>query len=166
MSVLFNISLRNLVRQKRRNFLLGIAIAFGAMVLVLANSFSHGISKVLFEQIVRYTAGHVAVSYVRGGNMMNRVFHDDVFIREAIKKGAPNALRSEEAIGVFGRAIGNGVADNVIMVGVDLAGKLTGDEMKEFQANFKMLQGRSSPLKTRASGFRWCSPSRKRSTLK
>ena len=48
MPVLFNISFRNLVRQKRRNVLLGITIAFGAMVLVLANAFSHGISKVLF----------------------------------------------------------------------------------------------------------------------
>jgi ABC-type lipoprotein release transport system permease subunit len=61
MPVIFNIALRNILRQKRRNLLLGIAITFGAMVLILANAFSHGITKVLFERIVKYTNGHVAV---------------------------------------------------------------------------------------------------------
>ena len=35
------------------------------MVLIMANAFSHGISKVLFDQVVRYTNGHVAVTYMR-----------------------------------------------------------------------------------------------------
>jgi len=153
MPVLLSISLRNLFRQKRRNLLLGIAIAFGAMVLILANSFSHGISKVLFEQIVRYVAGHVSVSYIRNGQMMNQVFHDDVRIREAIKLTVPEARRTEEAIGVFGRAIGNGIADNVIMVGVDLSGKLTPEEMKEYESNFRMLQGSFLALKSRGQGI-------------
>jgi ABC-type lipoprotein release transport system permease subunit len=141
MPVIFNISFRNLVRQKRRNILLGIAIAFGAMVLIVANAFSHGISKVLFEQVVRYTNGHVAVSYMRNGSMTSQVFYDDERIRDAVRQAAPGALRTEEAIGVFARAIGNGIADYVIMVGVDLSEKLTPEEKKEFTSNFKMLQG-------------------------
>jgi ABC-type lipoprotein release transport system permease subunit len=153
MQQVLRISFRNLVRQKRRNLLLGIAIAFGAMVLILANAFSHGISRVLFEQVVRYTNGHVAISYMRNGNMMNQVFHDGERIRGVIKKEAPEAIRTEEGVGVFGRAIGNGVADNVIMVGVDLSGKLTEAEKKEFQANFKMLYGSFMSLNDKSAGI-------------
>ena len=153
MQVLFSLSFRNLVRQKRRNILLGIAVAFGAMVLILANSFSHGISKVLFEQIVKYVSGHVAVSYMRNGNMMNQVFYDDARIRDAARKAAPKASRIEEAIGVFGRAIGNGVADNVIMVGVAMSGKLSPEELKEFTSNFRMLQGSFLDLKNKSAGY-------------
>lgn len=142
MQQIISISFRNLVRQKRRNILLGVAIAFGALVLVLANAFSHGISKVLFEQIVKYTNGHVAISYIRNGNVMNTIFHDDVRIRDAIKEAAPADARAEEAISVFGRAIGNGVADNLILVGVDLdSKKMTEKEVKEFESNFKMIEG-------------------------
>ena len=153
MKQVVDISFRNLVRQKRRNLLLGIAIAFGAMVLILANAFSHGISRVLFEQVVRYTNGHVAISYMRNGNMMSQVFHDDERIRSVIKNNAPEAIRTEEGVGVFGRAIGNGVADNVIMVGVDLNGTLTEAEKKEYQANFKMLHGSFMSLNDKSAGI-------------
>ncbi len=153
MPVLFNISFRNLLRQKRRNILLGIAIAFGTMVLIVANAFSHGISKVLFEQVVRYTNGHVAVSYMRNGDMMSQVFHDAQRIRDAATKAAPEAKRIEEQVGVFARAIGNGVADNVIMIGVNLNGSLTPEEMREFASNFKMLQGSFMALKDKSVGY-------------
>jgi ABC-type lipoprotein release transport system permease subunit len=152
MQQVLRISFRNLIRQKRRNLLLGTAIAFGAMVLILANAFSHGISKVMFERIVRYATGHVSVSYVRGGNMMNMVFHDDARILNAIKKAAPEAVRTEESAGFWGRAIGNGVADNVMLVGVDLGGKLTRKEQKEYESNFKMLSGSFNALKDKNSG--------------
>jgi len=153
MQQVLRISYRNLIRQKRRNILLGIAIAFGAMVLILANSFSHGISKVLFERIVRYTSGHVSVSYMRNGQMMNQVFHDDARIMEAIRKAATEAVRSEESIGMFGRAIGNGQADNVILVGVDMSGKLTEKEQKEYESNFKLLYGSFNALKDKSNGI-------------
>jgi ABC-type lipoprotein release transport system permease subunit len=152
MMQILQLSFRNLVRQKRRNILLGIAIAFGAMVLILVNAYSHGISKVLFERIVRYTNGHASISYMRNGNMMNQVFHDDERIKAAIKKEAPEAIRADEAIGIFGRAIGNGVADNVIMVGVDLSASLSAQEMKEFESNFKMLSGSFEDLRDSSKG--------------
>jgi ABC-type lipoprotein release transport system permease subunit len=152
MPVLFNISLRNLIRQKRRNILLGTAIAFGAMVLVLANSFSHGISKVLFEQIVKYINGHVSVTYTRNGDMMNQIFYDRERVFAAAKKAAPDVLRYDEGVGIFGRALGNGVSDNVAMVGVDLKGKLSAEERKEFEGNFKMLQGSFENLKDKSKG--------------
>jgi ABC-type lipoprotein release transport system permease subunit len=150
---ILSLSLRNLVRQKRRNILLGIAIAFGAMILIMVNSFSNGVSKVLFEKIVRYTNGHVSLSYMRNGQVMNQLFPDGDRIRAAIAKEVPEALRVEEAIGVFGRAIGNGVSDNVILVGVDLNQSLDKKELKEFEANFKMLEGSFEALNDKSKGI-------------
>jgi ABC-type lipoprotein release transport system permease subunit len=152
MKQVVQISFRNLVRQKRRNILLGIAIAFGAMVLILANALSHGISRVMFERIVRYTAGHVSVSYMRNGQMMNQVFHDDARIWDAIKSAAPEAVRCEEGVGVFSRAIGNGVADNVILIGVDLSRDLTKKDIEEFSSNFRMINGSIMDLNDKSRG--------------
>jgi ABC-type lipoprotein release transport system permease subunit len=166
MPVIVNIALRNLVRQKRRNLLLGIAIAFGAMVLILANAFSHGISKVLFERIVKYTNGHVSVSFMKNGNMMNQVFHDGDMMMSALKKAAPEGLRFDEAIGVFGRAIGKGAADNAILVGVDLKGKLTPEERKEFESNFRFIQGSFEALGDRSKGTPVVLAEQKAKTLK
>lgn len=153
MPVVVDIALRNLVRQKRRNLLLGIAIAFGALVLILTNAFSHGITKVLFERIVKYTNGHVAVSFMKNGNMMNQVFHDGDMMKALLTKNAPEAPRLDEAIGVFGRALGNGTADNVILVGVDLKGKMTPAERKEYEANFKFLEGSFDKLNDTSRGI-------------
>ncbi len=152
MPVIFNIAIRNLVRQQSRNLLLGVAIAFGAMVLIMANAFSHGISKVLFEQVVRYTNGHVALTYTRNGNMTSQIFYDDTRILAAVNKAAPPSARIEEAAGVFARAIGNGIADNVIMVGVDLNRTITPEEIKHYASNFSMLQGSFLSLKDTGLG--------------
>ena len=78
---------------------------------------------------------------------MNQVFHDDARIFDAIKAVAPSHVRAEEAVGILGRAIGNGVADNVYLVGVDLGSMMTEKELKEFEANFKMLEGSFDRLK-------------------
>lgn len=153
MPVILNIAFRNLIRQKRRSLLLGIAIAFGSCILILANAFSHGISKVLFERIVKYTNGHVSISFMKNGNMMNQIFHDGDKMYEILKEKVPEALRIEEAIGIFGRAIGNGVTDNVIMVGVNTSNTLTEKELKEFTSNFKMIQGSFEALNDTSNGI-------------
>lgn len=152
MRQIFAISLRNLTRQKRRNLLLGAAIACGALALILANAYAHGISKVLFERIVRYTNGHVAVSYMRNGNMMNQVFPDDRRIRDALAGVGLDVVRSDEAIGVFARAIGNGVADNIIMIGVDVGSDLTDQERRDLQSNFRMVDGSFLSLADKSRG--------------
>jgi putative ABC transport system permease protein len=166
MPVIFNIALRNIVRQKRRNLLLGIAITFGAMVLILANAYSHGITKVLFERIVKFTNGHIAISFMKNGNMMNQVFHDGDMMMAVLKKEAPEAPRFDEAIGVFGRALGKGAADNAILVGVDLSGKLTPEERKEFEANFKFIQGSFEALADHSKGTPVVLAEQKAKTLK
>jgi ABC-type lipoprotein release transport system permease subunit len=142
MNFLFTISLRNLLRQRRRSILLGSAIMFGTAILVLANAFSHGISEVLFNEIVSYVAGHVSVSFTKGGNANNQVFHDGERIREIIRERVPKVKRVDEAIGVFARAIGNKKADNVIMVGMDPNSEgVDAKDQKKLDKNFKVLEG-------------------------
>lgn len=147
MNFLFTISIRNLFRQRRRSILLGSAIAIGTAVLVLANAFAHGISEVLFNEIVSYVSGHVSVSFTKGGNANNQVFHDGARIREIINERVPEVNRIDEAIGVFARAVGNGKADNVILVGMDPSGEgVDKKEMEKLAKNFKELEGHFADL--------------------
>jgi ABC-type lipoprotein release transport system permease subunit len=149
MNFILKISFRNLLRQKRRNILLGIAMSFGAMILVLASSFSHGISDVLFNKIVVYVAGHVSVGFTESGNMYKQVFHDGDRMVSIVKKELPDITQIQEALGIFSRAIGNGKSDNVIMVGIDLKQTINVEqseevkkkENEEYRQNFKMVDG-------------------------
>jgi ABC-type lipoprotein release transport system permease subunit len=148
MSVVLTISLRNLIRQKRRSILLGTAIAFGTMVLVLASAFSHGISNVLFDKIISYVSGHVSVNFTQNGDATKQIFHDGPRMMKIVKQEIPDLVSIQEAIGIMCRAIGNGKSDNVIMVGVDLKAGENMDEKskKEAEQNFHMLSGRFEDL--------------------
>jgi ABC-type lipoprotein release transport system permease subunit len=145
MNVIAQIALRNLVRQKRRNILLGIAIAFGMMILVLANSFSHGLSDVIFNKIIKYTSGHISVSFSQNGNLYRMLFKDGDRMMAIAKKTIPDMASIQEALGIMTRAIGNNANDNVIMVGMDPTAGTKEDE-RDAAANFKMLQGSFSDL--------------------
>jgi ABC-type lipoprotein release transport system permease subunit len=141
MNVIASISFRNLVRQKRRNLLLGTAIAFGTMILVLANAFSAGISDVIFNKIMRFVAGHVAVTYAERGNMYTQVFRDGDRLLDIVKKTAGDVEQFSEAIGVMARGIGNGRSDNLIIVGIDLSARISKKDLEETMQNFTMVKG-------------------------
>lgn len=141
MNVEVKIGLRNLLRQKRRNILLGIAIAFGTAILIMAHGFAHGISDNLFNRIVVYVSGHVGVVFSENGNLYKQIFHDGQRVKEIVKKEIPDVVKIEEGIGIFCRAVGNGKSDNVVMIGIDLS--QLGDEKTQQQDadNFKMTEG-------------------------
>jgi ABC-type lipoprotein release transport system permease subunit len=147
MKILLLISLRNLFRQKRRNILLGTAMAIGMMILVISSSFARGISDVLFNQIVTYVAGHVSINLSENGNHFRQVFHDGPWLKDLIKKEIPEATMVQESMGIFGRAIGNGKSDNVILVGGDFKApdSMSAENKKKLQEetenNFKMIEG-------------------------
>jgi ABC-type lipoprotein release transport system permease subunit len=141
MRFLLLISLRNLLRQKRRNLLLGAAIAIGMAVLVIANAFSHGISDVMFNRILTYVTGHVSVAFSVKGNMNSPLFRDGERMLAMARAAVPGALRVHEAVGVFSRAVGNGVSDNVILIGMDIRGNTTEKDWAEMRSNFGMETG-------------------------
>lgn len=146
MNFIFKISLRNLLRQKRRNILLGTAIALGTAILIIAYGFSHGISDNLFNRIVVYVSGHIGIAFSENGNLNKQVFHDGPGIKEIIKREIPDIIKVEEGTWVFCRAVGNGKSDNIVMIGLDL--DETGDEKTQQQDadNFKIIDGRFEDL--------------------
>jgi len=152
MNLIAMISLRNLFRQKRRNILLGTAIAFGMMILVIASSFSHGISDIMFNKIVRYVAGHVRISFNEKGGTQRQIFRDKTRIMDLIKENAEinnneyGVLEYDESVGVFCRAIGNGKSDNVMVVGIDTKQDLSEETRKEVEESFKMIEGKYEDL--------------------
>jgi ABC-type lipoprotein release transport system permease subunit len=138
---LLRISLRNLLRQKRRNLMLGAAMAIGMALLLIANAFSHGISDVMFNRILNYAAGHLSIGFSVRGNQASAVFHDGPGIRERIRAALPPGARVDEAIGQFCRMVGDGVSDNVILIGMDIAANMTEKEAADLRENFSMLDG-------------------------
>ncbi|HAR64272.1 MAG: hypothetical protein DKM50_02315 [Candidatus Margulisiibacteriota bacterium] len=136
MSILFDISMRNLFRQKRRNVLLGIAIAFGMMILVIANSFSHGISDSLLNRVIVYVAGHMEIATLEEGKMRFPIMRDKDRFLKIINENVKDIKRIEESLSIFTKAIGNGKSDNVVLVGVN--------PDKEFYGFFKAISGKST----------------------
>ncbi len=138
MGLLFQLSLRNLLRQKRRNLLLGIGISFGMMILVIANSFSHGMVDVLINDIVANAFGHLVIQSSIGNSSYYSMIRDKARIMEIVH----DSIKKEdlryvsESLGVFGQAVGNGASDNVVVVGVSVK---TEAEKKEFFKNFFTL---------------------------
>lgn len=141
MGLLIRISLRNLFRQKRRNLLLGTAMALGMAILMIANAFSHGISDVLFNRILAYVAGHVSVSMAQGSDIMRPVFHDGPRLDSLIRAAVPGASSIQPAVGMFARAIGNGRSDNIMLIGLDPGGAGTAKQKADLEADFPMREG-------------------------
>ncbi len=138
MGLLIRLSLRNLLRQKRRNLLLGSAMAIGVAILVTANSFSAGISDIMFNKIMRFVTGHVAVRFNERGGVMREIFRDR---ERALKlvEGDPAVKEWYETVGMFARAIGNSKSDNIILVGLDTH---KGEAAKaDWEASFRLTGG-------------------------
>ena len=141
--LLLTISLRNLLRQKRRNIFLGSAMAFGVMILITANSFSHGVSDIMFNKLIVHMTGHVGINFNEGSGRRTPIFRD----REWLLNVIHNTVKKEEledideAVGTFCRAIGNGKADNVVLVGIDMSKQVSPELMKEYMSSFNVIKG-------------------------
>ncbi|MBI5417544.1 hypothetical protein HZA55_06310, partial [Candidatus Poribacteria bacterium] len=146
MNLITMISLRNLFRQKRRNFLLGIAIALGVMILIIAHAFSNGITDILFNRILVRVVGHVSLVFNEKGGVEKYIFRDRARILKIVKDNAENTREIEETLGIFARAIGNGKSDSIILVAIDLSQSLSEETRKEIEESFKMQDGAFTDL--------------------
>ncbi len=144
---ILKISFRNIIRQRRRSILLGIAIAFGAMILIVANSFSRGISHVLFNEIIVYLSGHVSLNFSERGNYSCPIFYDKNFINDLINETVPELKSKEEGVGVFARAIGKGKSDNIFLVGYNFNAQVSNKQSKKVKQNFKIIKGSFNNLR-------------------
>lgn len=140
MKTLFRIAFRNLFRQKRRNLLLGSAITVGTLVLVLANSFSHGISQTLIDRVISYAAGHASIGFAHEGKIMSQVQRGGAHWAAQIAR-IPHVKRVDPTMGVMGRAIGLGRADNAILIAINMSENYSTEDSITTADNFPMVQG-------------------------
>ena len=124
MGVILKISVRNLLRQKRRNLLLGIGIAFGMSILIVANSFSHGLSDILLNKLLVLITGHIKVIMAEKNDRKNARAWNIIRDQERIKRVIQAQLQGEqdifEVVQAEGRALANNKARNIAMIGVEL----------------------------------------------
>ena len=62
MNMLFRVAIKNVFRQKKRSFTLGVNYAIVTFILVLLFSFSHGARVNITSNLVRSSAGHITIS--------------------------------------------------------------------------------------------------------
>jgi ABC-type lipoprotein release transport system permease subunit len=119
MKLILSLGFRNLFRQKRRTILLGAAIAFGMMILVIANSFALGISDNLFNRMIVYMSGHMEISMMKDSRQWERVIRDKDRFISIIKKNIPDIKQVEESVSIMTNAIGNRKSEFTIIVGAE-----------------------------------------------
>ncbi|GAK50495.1 hypothetical protein U14_01726 [Candidatus Moduliflexus flocculans] len=144
MNMLLKISVRNLFRQKRRNVLLGIGIAFGMAILIVSNAFAHGLSDILLNKIIKWMTGHILVTMqekqdkrtyglIRDKERFNQIIQEriagDKVIYEGISTQNMSAGHSHS-----GRALGNGTSEFLVVVGMKMDDSFT-DEVEVLSGN-------------------------------
>ena len=112
------------MRQKRRNFLLGIGIAFGMSILIVANSFSHGLSDILLNKLLVLFTGHIRITMSEKNDNKNtrewNIIRDQARIRQVIQEQIQGEKEVFEVVRTEGRALGNNRAEEISLVGSDL----------------------------------------------
>jgi ABC-type lipoprotein release transport system permease subunit len=116
--VIATISFRNLVRQFRRNVLLGIGIAVGMCILVVTSSFTSGLTDILFNKVLVYMTGHISVKMSEYTSRRADVIRDRPRFTRTIQETVEGVVRIEEVVSAFGRTIGNGKTGLAALVGI------------------------------------------------
>ncbi len=144
MNMLFKISVRNLFRQKRRNILLGIGIAFGMSILILSNAFAHGLSDILLNKIMKWMTGHILVTMqekqdkktwglIRDKDRFMQIIRErvegDKDIYEGVSTQNMSAGHSHSV-----RALGKGTSEFLVVVGIQMDDSFT-DETEVITGN-------------------------------
>ncbi|MBM3380970.1 MAG: ABC transporter permease [Betaproteobacteria bacterium] len=118
----FLVALRNLIQARRRTLLLGSAIAFVSLLLLLLLSISKGVSDRLIEASTLTSTGHVNVAgfYKQRANSATPLITDREKIRSLVQENISGlALVTDRARG-WGRLIGSGGSFNTGLNGLIL----------------------------------------------
>ncbi len=119
MGMIIKISFRNLIRQKRRNILLGIGIALSMCLFVVSCSFVNGISDNLFNNVIVYMTGHMSITVKEklDDSEVNIIRDKDRFIQFAIEN-IEGISEVWEDVTTLARCLGNGKAMTVALIGM------------------------------------------------
>jgi ABC-type lipoprotein release transport system permease subunit len=97
----------------------------------------------MFNKVVVYMTGHVGVMTNEGGGKRLPIFRDRERLFDIIERSVDRdqIKNTEEAVGIFCRALGKGKADNVVLVGIDMSKQYSAEELEEFDASFHIVEG-------------------------
>ncbi len=118
LSVVTRIAFRNLVRQFRRNLLLGIGIAVSMCILVVTASFTNGLTDILFNKVMVYMTGHIRVIEDSYTTRRSDVIRDTPRFIALIRKNVTGIKRIDVTVSAFGRSIGNGKTGLCALIGI------------------------------------------------
>ena len=136
MKIVFHIAFRNLVRQKRRNILLGTGIAFGIMALFIAQSYTKGMSDMLINSVIANMYGHIQVSVTEKSERSIPIIRDKQSVINTIKETIDDVTACRESISTLTRAVGNNNGGLMMVVGVD-------ENNNDFLESLKIIEGDS-----------------------
>lgn len=117
--LLFLLAFRNLIRQKRRNSLLGFAMAFGLAILIVTSSFSIGISDLFLNKYMVMTSGHLEFSITERAGVKTEIIRDQERYLNFLQNHIQGIKYIREAISTWARVIGIGKAEGLNISGVD-----------------------------------------------
>jgi ABC-type lipoprotein release transport system permease subunit len=116
--IIAKISFRNLIRQFRRNVLLGVGIAVGMCILIVTAAFTDGLTDILFNKVLVYISGHIQVMRYEYTTRRADVIRDKPRFIRTIQATVEGIKRIDENVSAFGRAVGNGRTGLVALVGL------------------------------------------------
>jgi len=119
MKLIFRIAFRNLVRQKRRNILLGTGIAFGIMVLFISQSYTKGLSDILINSFISSIFGHIQINTTEKTDRSIPILRDKYAVLETIHRTLDNVDYCWESVSTLTRAVGKGTGALMLVVGVE-----------------------------------------------
>ena len=118
MKLLFKIAFRNLIRQKKRNALLSLAIAFGMIILIVSNSFAVGLTDIFINKFMAFLTGHVEIAITEKANINNDIIRDVPAWEKKIKENIEGVKEVKTVVATWGRIVANGQGDNIRVVGI------------------------------------------------
>ena len=120
MAMYLNLALKNLFRQKKRTFTLGVNYAIVTFILVLLFSFSQGARVNITSNLVRASAGHITVAgqYVVGGRVFQGVLRYPR-IEQVARETLGEDLTVLPRYIVRSSMYNNGLSKRVTFVGID-----------------------------------------------
>jgi ABC-type lipoprotein release transport system permease subunit len=116
--IALSLGARNLVRQFRRNTLLGICIALGMCVLLVTTSFTNGLTDIIFNKVMVYITGQIRVAMDESTGRKTRVIRDEPRMIEIIKKNVDGITAIDGEVSAFARTIGNEKTGLAALVGM------------------------------------------------
>ena len=116
--VVSTIAFRNLVRQFRRNLLLGVGIAISLCILVVTSSFTNGLTDILFNKVMVYMSGHIRVVMDQYTTRRSDVIRDKTRFEKIIRQNVDGVVRIDETVNAFARAVGNGKTGFMALIGI------------------------------------------------